>query len=68
MLRYLFIALGLVLNNADVDARAAAIVVTHTLISYGLPMVMGPLAGAWVVDALVDVGEVVGDRRLPGSR
>ena len=42
------IALGLVLN-ADVDTRAAAIVVTHTLMSYGLPMVLGPLACAWVV-------------------
>jgi two-component sensor histidine kinase len=43
------VALGLVLNNADVDARTAAIVVTHTLMSYGLPMLLGPLAGAWVV-------------------
>jgi signal transduction histidine kinase len=42
------IALGLVLN-ADVDVRAGAIVVTHTLMSYGLPIVLGPLAGAWVV-------------------
>jgi signal transduction histidine kinase len=42
------IAVGLVLN-ADVDTRAAAIVVTHTLMSYGLPMVLGPLACAWVV-------------------
>jgi Histidine kinase len=42
------IALALLLK-AGIDPRAGATMLTHTLLTYGLPIVLGPLAGAWVV-------------------
>ncbi len=42
------VALALLLK-AGIDPRAGATMLTHTLLTYGLPIVLGPLAGAWVV-------------------